>query len=201
LNRIIKITLSWYKVLAMSPHPEPLSTATRRIAVVGTTGSGKSTLAEEIAHRLHIPHFELDAFNWEPNWTEAPREVTRLRVEAFTRTEGWVTDGNYGFCRDIIWARLQAVVWLDYPLPLILWRLWWRTWRRTIKKELLWGTNYERLWTQFFSKDSLFLWALQTHRRHKRTYAALISSPEFASLKVYHFKSPRETEAWLHSWT
>jgi adenylate kinase family enzyme len=184
----------------MSAHPDPLPAAIRRIAVVGTTGSGKSTLAENIAHHLHIPHFELDAFHWEPNWTEAPRDETRQRVEAFTRTEAWVTDGNYAFCRDIIWSRLQAVVWLDYPLALILWQLWWRTWRRVIKKELLWGTNYERLWPQFFSKDSLFLWALQTYKRRKRTYAALLSAPEYASLKVYHFKSPRETEAWLRSW-
>ena len=200
VNRIIKIGLSWYKVLSMNSYPDPLPTFIRRIAVVGTTGSGKSSLAVIIAHRLHIPHFELDAFHWEPNWTEAPRDVTRRRVEAFSLTEAWVTDGNYGFCRDIIWSRLQAVIWLDYPLVLILWRLWWRTWRRVTKKELLWGTNYERLWPQFLSKDSLFLWALQTYKLHKRTYAALLSSPEYASLKVYHFKSVRVTEAWLRSW-
>jgi len=172
----------------------------RRICVVGTTGSGKSTLAENISHCLHIPHFELDAFHWEPNWTEAPREVTRQRVEAFTRTEAWVTDGNYSFCRDIIWSRTQALVWLDYPLALILWQLWRRTWRRVIKKELLWGTNYERLWPQFFSKDSLFLWALKTYWRHKKTTTTLLSTPEYAHLIVIHFKSRRETEAWLRSW-
>jgi hypothetical protein len=110
-------------------------------------------------------------------------------------------DGNYGFCRDIIWARLQAVIWLDYSLALILWRLWWQTWRRVINKELLLGTNFDRYWPQFFSKDSLFLWALQAYRGHKRTYAGLISAPKFASLKAYHFKSQREMEAWLRSWT
>jgi adenylate kinase family enzyme len=109
----------------------------RRIAVVGTTGSGKSTLAKNIAHRLHIPHFELDALYWQPNWRESPWEVMRERVEDFTRGPAWVTDGNYGFCRDIIWSRTQAVIWLDYPLPLILWRLWWRTWQRAIQHEIL----------------------------------------------------------------
>jgi adenylate kinase family enzyme len=172
----------------------------RRIAVVGTTGSGKSTLAENIAHQLHIPHYELDAFHWEPNWTEAPREETRRRVEEFTRMEAWVTDGNYSFCRDIIWPRLEAIVWLDYPLVVILWRLWWRTWRRVIKKEFLWGTNYEKLWPQFFSKDSLFFWALKTYKKHRQTYPALFRSHEYAHLKVFHFKSPHETETWLRSW-
>jgi len=46
----------------------------RRIAVVGTTGSGKSTLAENIAHRLHIPHVELDALYRKVNyfWLSIP---------------------------------------------------------------------------------------------------------------------------------
>ncbi len=172
----------------------------RRIAVVGTTGSGKSTLAVNIAHRVHIPYFELDALSWEPNWNEIPREIMRQRVEAFVRTEDWVTDGNYGFCRDIIWARLQAVIWLDYPLPLILWRLWWRTWKRVITKEHLWGTNYERFWPQFFSKDSLFLWAIQTYKRRKKTYTELFLSPQYSTVVKFHFKSPGETDAWFRSW-
>ncbi len=179
------------------PANSPLPPSIRRIAVVGTTGSGKSTLAETLAQALQIPHYELDAFNWQPNWTEAPRELTRQRVEEFTRSEAWVTDGNYSYCRDIIWSRLEAVIWLDYPLGLILWRLWWRTWQRVIRKEFLWGTNYERLWPQFFSKDSLFLWALKTYKRRKGTYTALFSNPEYTHLKMYHFRSQRETDAWL----
>jgi adenylate kinase family enzyme len=172
----------------------------RRIAVVGTTGSGKSTLAENIAHRLHIPHVELDALHWQPNWTHVSDEELRQRVDAATRGPAWVTDGNYGFCRDIVWSRAQAVIWLDYPLPLILWRLWWRTWQRVLQREYLWGTNYERLWPQFFSKDSIFLWALQTYGRRRKNYTALFASSQYAHLKMHHFKSPRETGAWLRSW-
>lgn len=172
----------------------------RRIAVIGTTGSGKSTLAENIAHRLHIPHVELDALFWQPDWKESPWDVMRPRVEAFTRGPAWVTDGNYGFCRDIVWSRLQAVVWLDYSLPLILWRLWWRTWRRVLQREYLWGTNYERLWSQFFSRESIFWWAIQTFNRRRKIYNDLFTSNEYAHLKMYHFNSPRETEAWLRSW-
>ncbi len=172
----------------------------RRICVVGTTGSGKSTLARELAHRLHIPHIELDSLFWQPDWKELDRASMRSRVEEITRAEAWVSDGNYSYLQDILLRRAEALVWLDYPLALILWQLWRRTWRRVIRKELLWGTNYERLWPQFFSKDSLFLWALKTYWRHKRTYATLLSAPKYAHLKVYHFKSRRETEGWLRSW-
>jgi len=172
----------------------------RRIAVVGTTGSGKSTLAENIAHRLHISHVELDALYWQPDWKESPWEEMQARVETFTRGPAWATDGNYGFCRDIIWSRAQAVIWLDYSLPLILWRLWWRTWQRVLQRDYLWGTNYERLWPQLFSRDSIFWWAIQTFDRRRRTYSELFASTEYRHLKLYHLKSPRETEAWLRSW-
>ena len=179
-----------------SPIP-PLSASIRRICVVGTTGSGKSTLARELARRINIPCIELDALHWEPNWKEAPRELTHQRVEALTSGPEWVVDGNYSYLRDVVWPRLQAVVWLDYSLPVILWRLWYRTWKRSLTREVLWGTNTERLWPQFFSKDSLFLWALQTYGRRKKTYSALLASPEYAHLKVFHFKSPKETTEWL----
>jgi adenylate kinase family enzyme len=172
----------------------------RRICVVGTTGSGKSMLASKLARRLQLPYVELDALHWGPNWTHCTDEEMRQRADEATRGDAWVVDGNYGFIRDLTWPRAEVVVWLDYPLPLILWQLWKRTWKRVLTKECLWGTNKERLWPQFFSKDSIFLWALQTYKRRKRTYTTLLSAPEYAFLIVYHFKSPRETEAWLHSW-
>jgi adenylate kinase family enzyme len=152
-----------------------------------------------LARRLHILHIELDALFWKPNWKESDREIMLTRVEEITCTNAWVTDGNYGFLRDILWSRAQALVWLDYSLPFILWRLWWRTWRRVITKELLWGINRERLWAQFFNRDSLFLWAWKTYGRHKREYPALFTQSPYVHLKIYHFKRSRDVEEWLDS--
>ena len=171
----------------------------RRICVVGTTGSGKSTMAETLASRLHIPHIELDAFHWEPGWREADREQTRAHVRAIAQTDAWVMDGNYGFLRDILWPRAEALVWLDYPFTLILWRLWWRTWNRVLSREILWGTNRERLAEQFFSKDSLFWWAFKTHGKHKTNYASLPTLPEYCHLQVYRLDAPRTARHFLSS--
>jgi adenylate kinase family enzyme len=139
-----------------------------RICVVGTTGSGKSTLASELSRRMQLPHVELDSLYWGPNWTACSYEEMRLRAGEATRGDKWVVDGNYSSIRDLTWPRAEAVVWLDYPLALILWQLWKRTWKRGLTKESLWGTNKERLWPQFFSKDSLFLWAVKTYKRRKQ---------------------------------
>ena len=173
----------------------------RRICVVGTTGVGKSTLASELSRVLCIPHIELDALSWGPNWIACSTEELRRKTDELTCRDAWVVDGNYSVIRDLTLQRAEAVVWLDYSLTLILWRLWTRTWKRVITRQNLWGTNTERLFPQFFSKDSLFLWALQTYQRRRRTYTTLLSSPPYAFLKVFHFHSPRETQTWLRSWS
>lgn len=141
----------------------------RRIIVIGTTGSGKTTTARAIAARLGILHVELDALNWGPNWTEVPWEVFRQRVSEAVAEEAWVVDGNYSKARGIVWPRADTAVWLDFSLPVILWRLLWRTLTRTVTQEELWGGNRERFRTAFFSRDSLFIWALQTYRRRRRS--------------------------------
>ena len=170
-----------------------------RIVVVGTTGSGKTTLAGELAQRLEVPHVELDALHWEPNWVEAPIEIFRERVVHAVSGEAWVIDGNYSAVRDIVWSRADTIVWLDYSLPIILCRLTRRTFRRIFTREELWKGNKERMWVQFLSRDSIFLWALKTYRRRRREYPKLLSSPEYTHLHLVHLHSPRQARRFLLS--
>ena len=175
--------------------------STRRIVVVGSTGSGKTTLASQLAARLGIPHVELDALYWEPNWTEADGEVFQERVRWALTGDAWVADGNYGSvgAREIAWGRAKTIVWLDYALPLIMRRLTWRTLRRVFRREELWNGNRERFRVQFFSRDSLFLWVLRTYRRRRREYPVLLADEQFAHLEVVRLRSPRATREWLSS--
>jgi len=156
----------------------------QRILVVGTTGSGKTTMAARLAQKLDLPHIELDALNWGPDWTMRPKEEFITAVDKATRAGRWVIDGNYSRARDITWPRAGTIVWLDYSLPRVLWRLWWRTMNRTLTKKELWAGNRERLWTHFFTRDSLFLWAFQTYKRRRREYPELLSRPEHSHLSL-----------------
>ncbi|GAB4480100.1 MAG: hypothetical protein Kow00124_26470 [Anaerolineae bacterium] len=169
----------------------------RRIVVIGTSGSGKTTMARHIAARLGLLHVELDALHWEPGWVETPPEVMRERVRAASAGDAWVFDGNYSVVRDILWARADTVVWLDFPLHVILWRLWWRTLDRALMRRELWNGNRERLYTHFFTRDSLFLWVLQSYPRRRREYPMLLSRPEYAHLTTIRLRSPREARRWL----
>jgi adenylate kinase family enzyme len=173
----------------------------RRIVVVGTTGSGKTTLACQLSQRLGIPHVELDALYWAPNWTPVAVAVFRERITQALHGDAWVVDGNYSKMHDIVWGRADTVVWLDYALPVIMGRLVWRTFRRLITREELWNGNRERLWDQLFSRDSIFLWALQTYRRRRREYPILFEKPEYAHLTVVRLRSPQSARDWLLSLT
>ncbi|MEM8613731.1 MAG: hypothetical protein AAGF93_17030 [Cyanobacteria bacterium P01_H01_bin.105] len=53
----------------------------QRIVVVGTSGSGKTTLAREMSLRSQLPHIELDALYWEPNWGEPPKDMFRQLLQ------------------------------------------------------------------------------------------------------------------------
>ncbi|MGD1949571.1 MAG: shikimate kinase, partial [Leptolyngbyaceae cyanobacterium] len=61
----------------------------QRISVVGTSGSGKTTLARQVSQRLQIPHFELDALYWEPNWGKPAEDIFRQRVSDALMGECW----------------------------------------------------------------------------------------------------------------
>ena len=169
----------------------------RRAAVVGTSGSGKTTLAGRLAQRLGVAHVELDSLYWGPDWTPVPRERFRAQVARALGGEAWTTDGNYSAVRDIVWARADTVVWLDYSLPVVMGRVTWRTLRRSVMREELWNGNREQLGKAFFARESIIWWALSSYRRRKRQYPVLFEQPEHAHLHVVRLASPRATQEWL----
>ncbi len=171
----------------------------RRVVVVGTCGSGKTTLAARLARKLDVPHVELDALHWEPDWTEADDDRFRKRVGQAASENKWVVDGNYRLARDIVWPRADTIVWLDYSLSLVLWRLVRRTFRRIFTREELWNGNRERFLTQLFSRESILLWALQTYHRRRREYPELFARPENAHLAVVRLSSSRTADKWLET--
>ncbi|MDX9990591.1 MAG: hypothetical protein RBS68_00955 [Anaerolineales bacterium] len=173
----------------------------RRMIVIGVTSSGKSTLAENLSRKLKLEFIELDALHWEANWLDAPLDVFRERVEAAIAGPAWSLAGNYSAVRDLTWPRAEAVIWLDYPLPTVFWRLLTRTLRRWWTRELLWGSNYDNLWRHFklWSDDSLFHWLFKTYWRRKRQIPQFLAQPESAHLQLFHFTTPQETQNWLES--
>lgn len=164
-----------------------------RIAVVGGSGSGKTTVARRLADVNDLSYVELDELHWGPNWTAYPTDEFRARVEAAISGDAWVVDGNYtGKLGDLVLERADLVVWLDLPLRVTLPRLWRRTRRRMREQTDLWGGNRETWRDVLFSRDSLFVYALRTHRGKRRRYEQRLTQYEIVRLR-----SASEIEIWL----
>jgi adenylate kinase family enzyme len=150
-----------------------------------------------LAQRLDMPHIELDALHWDPGWQPADPDVLRKRIEEAAAGPRWVMDGNYtSAVRVVPWDRVDTLVFLDYSLPVIVWRVVGRTLHRAVTGAEIWNGNRES-WRTLFSRDSIVLWALTTHRRRRRQYRELIRSPETSGVTVIHLRSPREARRWL----
>jgi adenylate kinase family enzyme len=169
----------------------------RRVSVVGTSGSGKTTVAASLAGRLGVPHVELDALHHGPSWTEASAEELQERVRAaLAGLDGWVVDGNYhGKIGDLVLRRADTVVWLDLPLAVCLARLWRRTSHRIRDGVELWNGNREDWRNVLVGRESLFVWAVRSHVRRRRTWPQELGAPEHVQL--VRLRSQREVSRWL----
>jgi adenylate kinase family enzyme len=176
----------------------------RRVVVLGSSGSGKTTLARELARRLSVPHVELDALHWKPNWTSTPTEqlIEEVRVAldaADAKAGGWTVCGHYGQVRQVTWGRADTIIFLDYPMRVVFLRMLRRTLRRCWRKEELWNGNRESLWAQLVHPDSLFLWVIKTWRLRRRDVPRHLRDPRFAHVRAMRFGSPAALQRWLDS--
>ena len=95
----------------------------QRILIIGSGGAGKSTLATRLGKILHLPVIHLDRLHWLPGWVEPPKDEWKRKVEAITKTESWIIDGNYGGTMQIRLAACDTVIYLDFPRALCTWRV------------------------------------------------------------------------------
>ena len=181
---------------ATVPESDPKTSAPRTIVVKGTSGAGKSTFAAELARRLGLTYVELDALHHGPHWSEPTAEEFRTRVRAAMAAApcGWVVDGNYDSkLGELVVDAADAIVWLDVPLPVTLRRLWRRTLHRIRNGVELWGGNRETWRDQFASRQSIFVWALHAHLRHRRRWPARFGHDP----RLVRLRSDAEARRWL----
>ena len=96
----------------------------RRIAVVGKQGAGKTTFAQALARIIGLEYVEVP---WKPN-SMTLSKIDEIRQDMAGR-EAWIIDGDFGLLEMV-----EAIIHLDYPLSICL----YRATRRTIENFLKW---------------------------------------------------------------
>ncbi|MEL6525812.1 MAG: hypothetical protein AAFQ07_08895 [Chloroflexota bacterium] len=174
----------------------------QRIVIVGSGGSGKSTLAYALATCLKIPHISLDAMFWEADWHAVTDAVFHPRIEkalanAESQSGGWIVDGDYRGSGNIVFPNTSTMIWLDYAL----WRIAWRISRRSIQQilggELLHGGNKQTWQAAFFGNGALVPYVLRTHTEVRARYLRLIEDNMYPKMKIVRVQRPTETTQLL----
>jgi len=183
------------------PGSLAIETLGQRVVIIGPSCSGKSTLGERLAERIGAPFVELDALFWKPGWQESADEEFQERIQRATAGERWVVAGNYRrHTVGSVWPRAETIVWLEFPMRLVLRRIVTRSWKRSRRKELLWGTNYERFWPQlklWNQKDSLIAYTWRNYPAQARRFEGAMSDPSFSHIRFVRLRSPDELSALI----
>ncbi len=169
-----------------------------RVVVVGTSCSGKTTFAHDLAARLGVSHVEMDRLYWLPGWIERKPEAFLTLVDKNTAGPRWVTDGNYTKARDVVWPKVTAIIWLNYPFPLVFWRSLKRTFHRALTRQEICNGNVES-WRILFSRQSILLWVISTYGKNRERYRTLLASDAYPEAAKIQLTSPRAAKAFLAS--
>jgi adenylate kinase family enzyme len=178
--------------------PESTLAGCDRIVVVGRTGSGKTTLARELAAALEVPHVELDSLYFGPKFTTVPPLLLRERTNAAIAGDRWVVDGNKRAVRQLVWARADTIIWLDYSLVVSLRRLGRRAFRRVLalQKQAAEVGESKELPRQLLSGARAVFRALRSHIGQRHEFPMMLEMPENRHLAVARLRSPKATRRW-----
>lgn len=167
-----------------------------KISVIGRPGSGKSYFSKKLAENTGLPLIHLDRIYHElaENLEDVDlSRAMRKTIEEVTSKKRWITDGNYGSTHYIRLPRSDTIIYFDYPLWIVVYRL--------IKRQIMYFNrdreDMPRGWRQHFNPDF--------YRKHvlgyKRNpwYPKLIKflSDERTTKRAVIFKKPRDAQRFL----
>lgn len=98
-----------------------------RLLLIGCSGSGKTTLARRLAERTGLPVIHLDHEYFFPGWREPKQADWAETVQTLAARDKWIMDGNFSGTFPYRLPRAEAIVFVDMPTWLCLWRVIRRT--------------------------------------------------------------------------
>lgn len=165
----------------------------RRVSIVGPSGSGKTTLAYDMAKPLGLAVHELDRLR-DMTIADAAADTAFLAsADRVSSGDSWVIDGHYRCARDLVWRRADTIVWLNYPLTLVLRNL---VHRYRAKGQAQRDGDVPRVagagWRRRAMRIVKTLRERSDYRRH-------LSAPSLAHVRLVELRSPDEARRWIET--
>jgi adenylate kinase family enzyme len=163
----------------------------KRVLVIGPGGAGKSTFAKRLGELLGIEVKHLDKFYWRAGWTKPANDDWLKTVTELTSGGSWIMDGNFGGTLDLRLRSCDAIVFLDMPRLLCLWRITKRRllYRNRSRPDITEGCN-EKLDLEFVS----WVWNY-AHRSRPRVIKLL--EEHSGSKEIVWLRSNAEVERFF----
>jgi hypothetical protein len=154
-----------------------------RVVVVGGAGSGKSTLARELASRTGLPLVERDGLGvlGSPEYQTA---ISRMAAGPC-----WIRDGAPYYADQLVYAAADTVIFLDYPKPVVMWRVLRRTLRIELARRPA-GAHRPQGLAAWRDAEHPVRWAWISHQDRHREGLALTARPELAGAQIIRFTRP-----------
>ena len=165
-----------------------------RVTIIGNAAGGKSTLCKKLKISKGLPLFAVDALQWKPGWTQAPREEVVTGIREIISKDRWIIDG-WGPWETIEerFERSDTIILIDHRIWI---HFWWAT-KRQIKAFLFPGSVEKPEGCDLVPvtlKMFQLIWMI-----HKITRPKLLELAEkFSNRKdVFHIRSPKELKLFM----
>lgn len=162
-----------------------------RIMVAGCCGAGKSSLSRQLTQSTNLPLIHLDQQYWQAGWVEPSTKEWRQKMKLLIAGKQWIMDGNYSGTWDLRLPRAELIIYLRYPLSILLYR--------AIKRIVI---NYGKVRPDMapgcperFSFSFVFF-IIKCYFHHSKKHLNMLANLEdHQTLLVFY--SPRALERWL----
>lgn len=101
----------------------------QRVVVVGANGAGKTWFARRLGAALSLDVTHNDALVLTSGWHRRPPNVVCAARNEIAQRNSWIIEGGPSILSGDVLTRAEAIVWLDPPRRLRLWRVLLRTMR------------------------------------------------------------------------
>lgn len=172
--------------------PPPNGMRYRRVTVIGSSGAGKTQFARELHELTALPIIRYDRVRVSsPGVRYADHEMRKI-VRGLVAEPAWILDGRGDANRDIIWPRTQLLIWLKYPIRVIMYRKGRKTWRQMRRP---WAN---RTWAGHIAdRVSNYLAVGWNHYTLAGERRRRFANPAIGHVDKLVFSHPAEAAEWL----